>query len=73
MDTRKAMDPEQLNAIVSDELFWVCVPYVAEVVYSFQYPTLISYTKLKNNLQLGSVNTVKTILIFRECLLNLHR
>lgn len=31
MDTRKAMDPEQLNAIVSDELFWVCVPYVGLV------------------------------------------
>ncbi|MEF2891286.1 MAG: hypothetical protein U0O39_00790, partial [Akkermansia sp.] len=31
MDARKAMDPEQLNAIVSDELFWVCVPYVGLV------------------------------------------
>ncbi len=28
MDTRKAMDPEQLNAIVSDELFWVCVRFM---------------------------------------------
>ena len=26
-----AQDPEQLNAIVSDELFWVCVPYVGLV------------------------------------------
>lgn len=31
MDTRKAMDPEQLNTIVSNELFWVCVPYVGLV------------------------------------------
>lgn len=31
MDTRKAMDPEQLNDIVSNELFWVCVPYVGLV------------------------------------------
>jgi FHS family L-fucose permease-like MFS transporter len=29
--TRKAMSPEQLNAIVSEELFWVCVPYVGLV------------------------------------------
>lgn len=40
MDTRKAMDPEQLQAIVSDELFWVCVPYVglvavAAVIWTF--------------------------------------
>lgn len=40
MDARKAMDPETLNAIVSDELFWVCVPYVglvaiAAIIWSF--------------------------------------
>lgn len=31
MDARKAMEPEQLNDIVSNELFWVCVPYVGLV------------------------------------------
>lgn len=51
MDTRKAMDPEQLNAIVSDELFWVCVPYVglvaiAAVIWFFSAvtnPTMKTY------------------------------
>ncbi len=28
-DERVAMPPEQLNAIVNHELFWVCVPYVS--------------------------------------------
>ncbi len=31
MDTRKAMDPSELDSIVSNELFWVCVPYVGLV------------------------------------------
>lgn len=31
MDTRKAMDPTELDTIVSNELFWVCVPYVGLV------------------------------------------
>jgi len=29
IDERKAMAPDQLNAIIHHELFWVCVPYVA--------------------------------------------
>lgn len=28
VDERKVMDPETLNGIVHNELFWVCVPYV---------------------------------------------
>lgn len=56
MDARKAMNPQELDAIVSRELFWVCVPYVGLVaialiiwVFFFRYRSPDSMVKTEEN------------------------
>ncbi len=45
IDTRKAMDPSTRDAIVSDELFWVCVPYVGLVAIALIIWLFFAYYK----------------------------